>query len=145
MTDEEKKRVVREGFDAYNRRDIEAFVAPYATNARLIDVPTGEVLTGKEGGREFYRRWVAGFSDGKATIENLIVSGDTVVAQFSAEGTQDGPLGPFPASHKRSKTRFVDIAKFDAQGKIVEDILYYDQLSMLQQLGHVPLPAAARR
>ncbi len=145
MTDEEKKRIVRESFEAFNRQDLDAVAAPFASTARLVDVPTGEVLTGKEGAKQFARRWITAFPDGKVTIENLIVSGDTVVTQYTGEGTQKGPLGPLPASNKRAKLRLVDIAKFDAQGKIVEDTAYYDQLSMLQQLGHAPMPAAAAK
>jgi len=145
MTDEEKKRIARENIDAFNRKDEEAFVGALAANYRLTDVPSGEVLSGKEGGRQDFRRWATAFPDGKVTIENLIVSGDTMVTQFTGEGTQRGPLGPFPASNKRAQVRLVNIIKFDAQGKIVEAQLYYDQLSMLQQLGHVPQPAAAGR
>jgi len=145
MTDEEKKRIIREQNDAFNRKDEEAFLRPISSNARFTDVPTGEVLSGKEGGREFFRRWATAFPDGRVTIDNLIVSGDTAVVQFTGEGTQRGPLGPFPPSNKRAQIRLVNILKLDAQGNTVEGSLYYDQLSMLQQLGHVPVPAAARR
>ncbi len=145
MTDEEKKRIIRDQIDAFNRKDEEAFLRPLSSNTRFIDVPTGMVLSGKEGGREFFRRWATAFPDARVTIEDVIVSGDTVVAQVTGEGTQRGPLGPFPASNKRSQTRLVNIIKLGAQGEIVEGAQYYDQLSMLQQLGHVPVPAAAGR
>jgi len=143
MTDEEKKRIIRDNIDAFNRKDEQAFVAALASNAKLVDVPTGEVKVGKEGGKENYRRWATAFPDGKVTVENILVSGDTAVVQFIGEGTQRGPLGPFPATNKRARTRFVDVIKFDTQGKIVEDNEYYDQLSLLQQLGLVPQPAPA--
>lgn len=145
MTDEEKKRTVREHYDAWNRKDEEAVVAQLAADVRLIDVPTGQVLTGKEEAKERFRRWATAFPDGRVTIENLIVSGDTVVVQVRNEGTQRGPIGPFPPSNKRSQTRRVSILKFDPQGKIVEAEHYLDQLSMLQQLGHMPQPAAPAR
>jgi hypothetical protein len=39
---------------------------------------------------------------------------------------------------------FCEIARFDKQGRIVSGSCYYDQYTLLAQLGHVqPLPAAA--
>lgn len=145
MTDEEKKRVIREQTEAFNRKDEEAFVRPISSNSRSTDAATGEVLRGKEGERETFRRWTTAFPDARVNIENVVVSGDTAVVQFTGEGTQRGPLGPFPASNKRAQTRMVSILKFNPQNEIVEETQYYDQLSMLQQLGHVPVPAAAGR
>lgn len=145
MTDEEKKRIIREQTDAFNRKDEEGFLRPISSSSQFTDVPTGEVLRGKDGGKENLRRWSTAFPDARVTIENVIVSGDTAVVQFTGEGTQRGPLGPFPASNKRAKSRMVNIFKFNPQGEIVEVAQYYDQLSMLIQLGHVPQPVGAGR
>jgi steroid delta-isomerase-like uncharacterized protein len=143
MTDEEKKRIVRSQLDAFNRKDEEAFLAVVADDYKSIDIPTGETLSGKQGGREFFQRWSKGFPDGKTTPHAELVSGDTVIVLFTGEGTQSGPLGPFPPSKKRAKVEFASVNQLNAQGKIVETSTYYDQLSMLAQLGHIPVPAAA--
>ncbi len=143
MTDEEKKRIVRSQFDAFNRHNEDAFVEVIATNCKTVDIPTGETLTGKEGAREFFRRWHNAFPDGKTTIDDELVSGDTVTVLFRGEGTQTGPLGPFPPSNKRARLQFASVNRLDTQGKIAETTSYYDQLSLLVQLGHVPVPAAA--
>lgn len=143
MTDEQKKQTVRKQIDAFNRHDEQGFLEPIAEKAKSIDVPSGETHTGKEGARQTFQRWNQAFPDGKVTVKQELISGDTVILQFTGEGTQAGPLGPFPASNKRAKTEFVSVNKFDSQGKIVETALYYDQLSLLAQLGHLPIPAAA--
>lgn len=143
MTDEEKKRIVRSQLDAFNRHNEDAFLEVVATNYKTVDIPSGETLTGKEGAREFFRRWSNAFPDGKTTIHDELVSGDTVTILFTGEGTQTGPLGPFPPSNKWARLEFASVNRVDAQGKIAETTSYYDQLSLLAQLGHVPVPAAA--
>jgi steroid delta-isomerase-like uncharacterized protein len=143
MIDEEKKRAVRKQLEAFNRHNEDDYVAEVSANCKLIDIPAGDALTGKDGAREFFRRWTNAFPDGKTTIHDEIVSGDTVVVLFTGEGTQKGPLGPFPPSNKRAKLEFASITKLDATGKAEKITNYYDQLSLLMQLGHVPMPNAA--
>jgi len=143
MTDEEKKRTVRRQLDAFNRHDEAAFVEVIATNYKTVDIPSGETLRGNDGAREFFRKWDKAFPDGKTTIHDELVSGDTVTLLFTGEGTQTGPLGPFPPSNKRASVEFASVNRLDAQGKITETASYYDQLSMLAQLGHIAIPAAA--
>ena len=143
MTDEEKKQVLRRQIEGFNAHDENLFSDPVSDSGTGVDVPTGEIFNGKQGSRQQFARWHQAFPDGRVTIKKELVSGDTVILQFTGEGTQTGSLGPFPGSNKRAKTEFVSINKLDSQGKIVETALYYDQLSMLMQLGHVPIPAGA--
>lgn len=143
MTDEEKKQIIRKQIEAFNRHDEKGFVEPIAENSKSRDVALGRTFDGKEGARESYQMWHQAFPDGKVTIRKELVSGDTVIVQFTGEGTQRGPIGPFPPSNKFAKTEFASINKLDSQGKIIEGALYYDQLSLLAQLGHVPVPAGA--
>jgi steroid delta-isomerase-like uncharacterized protein len=143
VTDEEKKRILRNQLDAFNRHNEDAYVEVVATSSKTVDVPSGDILTGEKGAREFFQRWSKAFPDGKTTIHDELVSGDTVTILFTGEGTQSGPLGPFPPSNKRAKLEFASVNKLDSQGKIAETTMYYDQLSLLAQLGHVPVPAAA--
>ena len=143
MTDEEKKRAVRRQLEAFSRHSEDDYLAEVAAECRVVDIPTGDKLVGKEGAREFFRRWSNAFPDGKTTIHDELVSGDTVVVLFIGEGTQKGPLGPFPASNKPATLEFCSVSKIDSQGKIAEITNYYDQLSLLMQLGHIPVPTAA--
>ena len=143
MTDEEKKRAVRRQLEAFNRHNEDDYVAEVAAECKVVDIPTGEKLVGKEGAREFFGRWSNAFPDGKTTIHDELVSGDTVVVLFIGEGTQKGPLGPFPASNKPAKLEFCSVSKIDSHGKVAEITNYYDQLSLLVQLGHIPVPTAA--
>ncbi len=143
MTDEEMKRAVRRQLEAFDRHNEDDYVAEVAADCKVVDIPTGEKLVGREGAREFFQRWSNAFPDGKTTIHDELVSADTVVVLFIGEGTQKGPLGPFPASNKPARLEFCAINRIDADGKVAEITNYYDQLSLLMQLGHIPVPAGA--
>ena len=143
MTDDEKKRAVRRQLEAFNRHNENDYLAEVAAECTVVDIPTGEKLVGKEGAREFFRRWSNAFPDGKTTIHDELVSGDTVVVLFIGEGTQRGALGPFPASNKPARLEFCSVSKIDSVGKVAEITNYYDQLSLLMQLGHISVPTAA--
>ena len=69
--------------------------------------------------------------------------GQTVVGTFTVEGTQDGPLGPFPATGKPFALALCEMWHFDSGGRVVGGDLYYDQVSLLTQLGLMPQPAGA--
>jgi steroid delta-isomerase-like uncharacterized protein len=140
MTDEQKKQIVLGQLHAFTQHDEEAFLKHIADSYKSIDIPSGESLTGKEGAREFFRRWSNAFPDGKTTAHVVLVSGDQVTVTFTGEGTQKGNLGPFPPSNKRASLEFAQLHRVDAQGKVIETTTYYDQLSLLLQLGHIQLP-----
>jgi predicted ester cyclase len=81
-------------------------------------------------------------SDGKVRTEEVIDAGAVVVSVLTMEGTNDGPLGPTPASRRRFSTRGVQILHFDRDGNIVAHDNFFDQLSLMVQLGVVEPPAA---
>jgi steroid delta-isomerase-like uncharacterized protein len=130
------RRVVEEMYAAWNRKDEDGAIAPLAEGVRLIHVPYDQVLVGRDEAKRRFRVWCGTFPDGRMTVENIIVDGDTVVVQLTNEGTQDGPLGELPASNKRAKTRRVAVLRFNSGGKIEQVEHYFDRLSLLQQLGH---------
>jgi hypothetical protein len=66
-----------------------------------------------------------------------------VACTFTAVGTQDGPLGPFPVTGKEFALALCEMWHFDSSGAVVGGDLYYDQVSLLMQLGLMPQPAAA--
>jgi hypothetical protein len=87
------------------------------------------------------------FSDGRITDPQHADAGDIVVAQFTVEGTNDGPLGSMRPTGRKMSLFFCDVCHFDKQGRIVSGSCYYDQYTLLAQLGHIqPLePAACAR
>jgi hypothetical protein len=80
---------------------------------------------------------VGAFSDAAVTAADYIDGGHYVVGQFSGTGTNDGPLGPMPATGRRMTASFCEIMRYNASGQIVSGSLYYDQITILSQLGRM--------
>lgn len=81
----------------------------------------------------------AAFPDSKTTVLNLVAEGDKVIAHSRYTGTNTGDFMGMPATNKAVSIEQVDIIRFDAAGKGVEHWAVIDQLSMLQQLGVIPM------
>src|ERR1700739_278057 len=135
---------LRAAHESWNKRDfagltrnvVEGLV--YTDNARALTFNSSDKF------REWTEGWAKAFSDGRITKPEYIDAGDTVVARFTVEGKNDGPFGSLNPSGRRMSLPFCEICQFDKKGKIVSGACYYDQYTLLTQLGHIqPLAAAA--
>ena len=89
--------------------------------------------------REFLRAELETFPDAHESIADLIAEGDRVAARMSFSGTQNGPLGPYPATGKRLTSEYLAIYRLEG-GMIVEIWAEWDNLTSLIQLGHFTPP-----
>jgi predicted ester cyclase len=87
--------------------------------------------------------WAKAFSDGKITNPRYIDAGDTVIAEFTAEGTNDGPFGSLPPTGRHMSLEFCELFNFDASGRVISGGAYYDQFTLLTQFGHAQTRGAA--
>ena len=130
----------RAAHENWRRRDFDAAVSEMVENFTYQDHARG--LTVET--REEFKDWIAAraeaFSDGDITEARYHDAGDTVVAQYIVRGTNDGPLGSLPATGRSWSQPFCEIMNFDSEGQMVSGGVYYDQLSMLVQLGHAEPP-----
>ncbi len=136
----------RAAHEAWNRRDFDAIVSAMVENVTYVDHPRDITISARDEFKEWAAAWAQFFSDGKITDARYNDAGDTVVAQFVARGTNDGAFGPYPATGREVTFPICEILRFDHEGRIVSGELFFDQLGLLVQLGHVeaPAPAAAR-
>ena len=135
---------LRGSHEAYNRRDFDSILKTLSNDSVYADRPRGLTIKGKTQFREFLNGWAQGFSDGRITNPQYTDASDTVVAQFTFEGTNDGPYQGLKATGRRVSIPICEIVRYDANGQAVSSNLYYDQYSIMTQLGHLkPLSAAA--
>ena len=93
---------------------------------------------------EWTEGWAKAFSDGRITNPEYIDAGDIVIARFTVVGTNDGLFGSMKPTGRKMTLPFCEICHFDKQGKTASGGCYYDQYTLLTQLGHVqPLATAA--
>jgi steroid delta-isomerase-like uncharacterized protein len=83
------------------------------------------------------------FPDSRQTLENMVAEGDLVAFSLKYEGTQEGPMGPFPASHKNMRLDVLGMFRI-RDGKLAELWVTWDNLAALGQLGHFPPPTAPK-
>jgi steroid delta-isomerase-like uncharacterized protein len=134
----------RAAHESFNRHDFDAILKTLSDNCSYVDYPRGNTINGKDKFREFLEGWKKGFSDGKIANPQYIDAGDTVIAQFKFEGTNDGAFMGMPATGKRISVPACEIARYDSNGRVVSGGAYYDQYTIGIQLGHVkPLATAA--
>jgi steroid delta-isomerase-like uncharacterized protein len=84
------------------------------------------------------------FPDSRQTLQHIVAEGDLVAFSLTYEGTQEGQMGPFPASHKKMQLDVLGMFRVH-DGKLAELWVTWDNLAGLGQLGHFPPPAAAKQ
>ena len=134
--------IYRAGHEAFNQRDFDAMVKHYADSISWTDRARGLTFrTPQEFKNVFLAGWVRSSSDIRITEPCYIDAGQTMVCTFTVVGTHDGPLGPFPATSKEFALPLCEMWHFDSSGRVVGGDLYYDQVSLLAQLGLMPQPS----
>jgi steroid delta-isomerase-like uncharacterized protein len=136
-------RTLRDAHDSWNRRDFAGVVRNAAEGLVYTDTARSLNLNSRDKFREWTESWAKAFSDGKLANAEYIDAGDIVVARFTVQGTNDGPFGSLKPTGRKMSLPFCEICHFDKQGRTVSGTCYYDQYTLLTQLGHIPLAAAA--
>jgi len=126
-------RVLDEAWSGGQLAVIDDVVAPgfvYHEPA-LGDIP------GPEGLKQTIMGYRMAYPDLTFTSEEMIAADDLVAMRWTARGTQQGELMGIPATGLATTTVGINIARFDAEGKMVEQWSNWDVLGLMQQLGVV--------
>ncbi len=97
----------------------------------------------KDGVKAFFNAYITAFPDLRMHVEDVIASGDKVVARFRATGTNTGDFMGMPATGKSVDVQGIDIIRFGDDGKAAEHWGVFDAMAMMQQLGAIPEGAPA--
>ena len=143
MSAQENVATLRALNDAFNNRDWEAAIALTTPDAELVNVATGQTFQGAEGVRQFLQGWATAFPDSKVETTVAVADDTSGVLEFRGRGTQTGPLqspaGDIPPTGKSVDVPFAQVLELH-DGKIRRGRLYFDSMTLLQQLGVVPQP-----
>jgi ketosteroid isomerase-like protein len=135
---------LRAAHESWNRRDFEGVIRHSVQGLAYTDHGRDITLNTRDKFREWSEAWARAFSDARITNPYYIDGGDVVIAQFTAVGTNDGPFGSMKPTGRKLSLPFCEICHFDKEGRIVSGGCYYDQYTLLTQLGHLqPLAVAA--
>ena len=124
-------------YDLVNDGDIEGFGALLADDFVEHEETPGLAPT-REGVKDFMRMSRAGFPDMRMLVEDVVASGDKVVARVRITGTHEGAFMGVPATGRPVEVQLIDIIRFGDDGLAHEHWGVMDALAMMQQLGVVP-------
>jgi steroid delta-isomerase-like uncharacterized protein len=128
---------MRRLYDALNAGNIDGFAALLADDFVDHEELPGLAPT-KEGVTTFFRMYVAAFPDLRMAPQDVIASGDKVVARVRATGTHKGEFMGLAPTGRSIDVPLIDIIRFGADGRAREHWGVFDQMSMMQQLGAIP-------
>lgn len=103
--------------------------------------PPGVTSTGIQGLKDIIALMHTAYPDMKMTVLSSAMNGDMAYVHYNQKGTNSGPMGPMPATGKTIDVNGVDIIRWQ-NGKAVEHWGYWDETTMMQQLGLAPTPGA---
>jgi steroid delta-isomerase-like uncharacterized protein len=128
---------VRRIYELISAGDIEAFGRHMADDFVDHEELPGLAPT-KDGVLAFFRMQLAAFPDTRMEVQDIVASGDKVVARVRYLGTNRGEFMGAPATGKSVDLQLIDIFRFGDDGLAREHWGVMDQLAMMQQLGLVP-------
>ena len=124
----------------YGKGDIEGVMGLFADDAVLT--VAGARYEGKDQVRGYYEQLYRGFPDGTSEVGRSAETDDMWFAEVTSRGTNTGDLAlpdgtTVPATGKPGVVDGMMFIRVQ-NGKVVEQGIYYDSLSVLSQLGLMP-------
>ncbi|HWQ00996.1 MAG TPA: ester cyclase [Gaiellaceae bacterium] len=126
-------------YERISAHDVDGFCDLLADDFVEHETTAGLAPT-KDGVRQFFTMYIAAFPDLRMDPQDVIASGDKVVARVRCTGTNTGDFMGMPATGKSVDVEAVDIIRFGDDGFAYEHWGVFDAMGMMQQLGAIPAP-----
>ena len=124
---------------AWDNQDMAALVQLYAEDATMVMPGEAEPIQGREAIEKNQVASLRAMPDMTIKFTTILIQGNHIAFEGIFKGTFTGPLaspeGDIPPTGKSMKNKFAFIVKVNADGLIEEDRTYFDNLSLMQQLG----------
>ena len=145
ITEEEAKALLDSALEIWNNGNMALVEEVFAPEVVAHTSTFPEDIVGLEGIKNWVKFARTAFPDMYMTFDEIIVKGDNIVGRFTVTGTNTGPMsmptGDLPPTGK--KVRFSGLGIDRVQdGKITEEIVVYNVLDMMLQLGFTLTPPA---
>ncbi|MEE9555461.1 MAG: ester cyclase [candidate division Zixibacteria bacterium] len=133
--EEHNKELVRRMFEeVWNKGNHEIMDELFSADVVWHFLPDGSKTTSLEELRDHVRSHRKAFPDWAEKIKQIVAEGDLVATHFTSTGTNTGTFRGNPPTGKQIQINEMSIFRL-ADGKIVEQWLIPDLLSLNQQLG----------
>ncbi len=143
ITEEEAQALLDSALEIWNNGDLALVEDVFAPEIVAHTSTFPDDIVGLEG----IKRWVTfartAYPDLHMIFDDVIVKGDRIVARFTLTGTNTGPInmptGVLPPTGKEVHIIGLGIDRVQ-NGKIVEELVVYNVLDMMLQLGFTLTP-----
>ncbi len=133
-------RIVEEHIRLEAAHDLEPLVATFGENPEWHNKPNDQVLLGHDAIRGFYGDLFHGFPDFWLDVQQWHVAEVSIAIEGVLGGTQTGEWMGIPPTGKPAAVPFCAIFTFTENDLLKTEIVYFDRLSLLVQLGVITLP-----
>ena len=123
----------------WNEKDLNA-VDSYFAESIIRKVNGVNLATSKNELAANMQVYFTGFPDLEIQMDNMISDGNEIYLSWTITGTNTGDFGDLPPTGKKIKISGITRMDFDQEGKITNEEVYYNELSLLQQMGHTLSP-----
>jgi steroid delta-isomerase-like uncharacterized protein len=128
---------MRRAYDLINAGDVD-WTDEFLADDFVEHEETPGLAPTKAGVKAFFKMYIAAFPNLRMDPEDVLASGDKVVARVRVTGTHEGEFMGIPATGKSIDVQIIDIVRFDDDGLAHEHWGVSDVMTMMQQLGVVP-------
>ena len=135
MSIEQNKELVRRLINILNSKNLSQLDQVY-DQQMVYRTGAGDEYSGLDSYRKAIDVSFEAFPDLEFSIEELIAEGAKVHMVYSMTGTHSGEYLGIPPSHRSIVHRASSLLTID-NGKVIEQVDYYDWLEFLKQLGAV--------
>ncbi len=99
-----------------------------------------KVAQGKTELKAHLQMFFTAFPDLKISADDLHYKDQMAFLHWNAQGTNTGVFGEVPPTGKKVNINGLSHLSFDKEGKIIQEVVYFNELELLQQLGYTLLP-----
>ena len=112
--------------------DAEPLVATYAEEAETSNVVANRVFAGRDGAREFWRRYKAALGDARSSFRNVIVAGDRAALEWETVGTS-----PQGKAYRYDGVSLLEMAGEGEARAVTRFRAFFDSANLGHQMGPV--------
>jgi steroid delta-isomerase-like uncharacterized protein len=136
-----RESIVREHMDSENRQEFDATLATFH-HPRYELIATDEVYDGPEEVARYFEETRRAFPDQRNELVALHHADDGVLVEAIVRGTHKGPLRSLPPTGREFEVPILAFFVFEGSDKLVCERVYFDQATVLRQLGIARDPAS---
>lgn len=136
-----REEVVREHFVSETEQEFDRTLATFNGHPHYEIMATGQVFDGDDEVMGYYRTTRTAFPDQRHDNVRLHVAADAVIAEFDLLGTNLGEFYGLAPTGRAFRVPVIAVFFFEGD-RIVNERVYFDSASLVNQIGHGALLAA---